>query len=422
MKLLINICAHDGIISHNAGVGTMVKRYIEVFCKNLKLKEINFHLNLITPEYNVGGFGYSELTKMENESNPNISIYCVPNGTNGKKFFGNLDNWKELSYNTAKIINSINFETYDCVITLLNDTPFAGVLELAKDDKKHLKIWIPHSTAKIHLPNIADINTQKRIEWEYFYINYVNSHENAYVAAIGKYIKEHLINCYYLKKEKCLWLPNGEILSSKTIYEENDECAKLFENVKKYDEIILSYGRPEEYKNLDSSMRVSRLLGIKTVVVTQEYYNGMEYVDYLKKLALETDSDLYINAPFNFPQYILNHYEKKIIMLIPSKKEIAGLLVNEIRKMNKNNILLVANDIDGIKEQIDDGVDGVLVDLNNLKKAAIKIKKYYNKECMKKLNQKSQETLHTKYDFERTCDDFLENVLNNIEVVKHGRI
>lgn len=29
MKLLINFCAHDGIISHYAGVGTIVRRYIE---------------------------------------------------------------------------------------------------------------------------------------------------------------------------------------------------------------------------------------------------------------------------------------------------------------------------------------------------------------------------------------------------------
>ena len=42
MKLLINLCAHDGIVSHYAGVGTIVKRYIEVFDIILKEKNIDY--------------------------------------------------------------------------------------------------------------------------------------------------------------------------------------------------------------------------------------------------------------------------------------------------------------------------------------------------------------------------------------------
>ena len=50
MKLLINLCGHDGIISHYAGVGTIVKRYIEVIRKILDDKKIDYHLNLFTLE------------------------------------------------------------------------------------------------------------------------------------------------------------------------------------------------------------------------------------------------------------------------------------------------------------------------------------------------------------------------------------
>ena len=35
MKLLVNLCAHDGIISHYEGVGTIVRRYVEVIRKIL---------------------------------------------------------------------------------------------------------------------------------------------------------------------------------------------------------------------------------------------------------------------------------------------------------------------------------------------------------------------------------------------------
>ena len=46
MKLLVNLCAHDGIISHYAGVGTIVRRYVEVIRKILSEKNINYHLNV----------------------------------------------------------------------------------------------------------------------------------------------------------------------------------------------------------------------------------------------------------------------------------------------------------------------------------------------------------------------------------------
>ena len=60
MKLLINLCAHDGIISHYAGVGTIVRRYIEVIRDLLETKKIDYHLNLFTLEFNQNSMGYNE--------------------------------------------------------------------------------------------------------------------------------------------------------------------------------------------------------------------------------------------------------------------------------------------------------------------------------------------------------------------------
>ena len=58
MKLLINLCVHDGIISHYAGVGTIVRIYIEVIRKILFEKNIDYHLNLFTLEFNERSMGY----------------------------------------------------------------------------------------------------------------------------------------------------------------------------------------------------------------------------------------------------------------------------------------------------------------------------------------------------------------------------
>lgn len=97
-----------------------------------------------------------------------------------------------------------------------------------------------------------------------------------------------------------------------------------------------------------------------------------------------------------------------MILLIPSKKEIFGLIVNQVRKLNKDNILIVANDIGGLHEQIEDGNDGVLVNLENLEESARKISKYFNIENIREFNQKSQIKLKNTYNFEKICDIFLD--------------
>ena len=48
MKLLINLCGHDGIISHYAGVGTIVQRYIEVINYLLNNKNILYLWTMVS--------------------------------------------------------------------------------------------------------------------------------------------------------------------------------------------------------------------------------------------------------------------------------------------------------------------------------------------------------------------------------------
>jgi len=339
----------------------------------------------------------------------------LSNGSNGKTAYGTKDNWYELSKNTASIINKTCFKDYDHVITIANDTPFAGLLELINDAENHIKIWIPHSTVKIHEVDSAIENSsllfQERLNWEEEAIKYINTHNKCYLGSTGRYIEKHLIDEYNLKKEKSIYIPNGEIIGKKTNYIENKECVDLFEQLKNEDSLIMTFGRAEEYKNLDSAMYLGNLLGIKSIVITKPYFDGQPIVKKYKQIAEQTNSLLFIDVPFNFPHYIINHFNKPIILLIPSKKEIVGLIINEIRKMNKDNVLIVANDIGGLSEQIDDGKDGVLVNLDNLNESANKIKKMFIKEKMIEMNNNSQKRLAKDYNFENIMDNFYKEIL-----------
>lgn len=415
MKLLINFCGHDGIISHYAGVGTIVKRYIEVISYLLNTKNIDYHMNLFTLEFNKNSMGYNEKIWNKHKKLPNTTIYICSNNTNGETSFGNIYNWKIASTNISKIINKFDFNDYDYVITIANDTPFAGLLKLIKETDNSIKVWIPHSTGKIYNEDMSlteeNQTKNERIEWEQEAINYINSHENNYLISTGIYIRNHIINEYLLKPQKNIDIINGELLYRNNVYEENDRMQEILLELEKYDSIIISLGRAERYKNLDKTMLLGKELDIKPVVITQQYFKNQPIVSEYKKLAKSTNAILYVDEPFSLPQYIVKNFSKKMIMLIPSEREIFGLVINEMRRFNKNNVLIVANDRGGLHEQINDGIDGVLIDLDNIEDSAVKISKYFNLESMEKLNREAQKRLLTDYDLVKNFDVFFRKVL-----------
>lgn len=411
MKILINLCAHDGIISHYTGVGTMVKRYIKTIAKILDDKKIDFELNLFTPEYNNDSFGYSDEVK---ELHQIYNIYKVSNGSDAKINYGTLTNWEKLCENTAKIINEIKISEFDKVITICNDTPFACLQNKLAKSKNHSTVWIPHSTIKIHevdsaIPN-SEVFYNDRLLWEQNAIDFINDNANSYIGGIGNFIKKHLIEEYSLKKSKIIDVYNGELIDEKfnnLFNKENDEYFKKISNDKP---IMLSFARAEEYKNLQSTMYLGSKLNITTIVIAQSYYKEQPILDEYRELAKETNTKLFIDPPFDFAKYILHNFTNDIILLVPSKKEIMGLVINEIRKLRKDNILVVANDIDGLNEQIKDGYDGLLVDLSNLEDSKKKIEKYFNKEKMSLLCSNGYDRLKKDYNFEKNCGKFLNDL------------
>ena len=415
MKLLVNLCSYDGISTHYSGVGTIIMRYIDAIVNYCTLNNIDYKLNLFTAESYDYTLGYNKKLEDSHKNILNTTIYKVSNGSNGETSFGTIENWKILSSNTADIINNIDCSEYDEVISLLHDTPYCDLVRNIKLSNNHKVVWIPHSTVKIHGYSSdekkSNYDLDNRFKYEVDAVDYINNTDNVYLGAIGKYIGNHMINEYNLNSNKMLYIFNGEILEHETKYEESSECIKLFKEIEDYDSIILSFGRAEKYKNLEATMLLGKELNIKPVVIAQGYYKGQPIIEDYKKLANETNTKLFVDVDFNFPHYILKHFNKTIILVVPSKREIMGLVVNEIRKKNRDNILIVANDIDGLNEQVNDGVDGILVDLDNIVNSSNKIKKYLDIDTMKKMNNNSQNTLREKFNFYNNFNNFINQLI-----------
>ena len=84
----------------------------------------------------------------------------------------------------------------------------------------------------------------------------------------------------------------------KNVYTENNRIYEIFKEVNNYDSIILSLGRAERYKNLDKTMLLGSKLGIKPIVITQQYFEEQPIVKEYKELAKKTNSLLFVDEPF----------------------------------------------------------------------------------------------------------------------------
>ena len=321
------------------------------------------------------------------------------------------------SKNVSNKINEINFSDYDYVLNVCNDTPFAYLTTLIKTEKNSVTVWIPHSTGKIYNEDMSLSNEKltinERVKMEQDVIDYINNHNNTYAISTSIYIRNHLFNSYGLIKTKTIDLINGELLFRNNLYVENKRIYEIFKEVNNYDSIILSLGRADRYKNLDKTMLLGNQLKIKPIVITQQYFAGQPIIKEYEELAKKTNSLLFVDEPFFLPQYIVKNYNKPMILLVPSEREIFGLVINEMRRFNKNNVLIVANDRGGLHEQISDGIDGVLVDFNDIDGSANKIRKYFDEKTIRKMHVESQKKLKNNYDLEKNFDAFFKKVLGD---------
>lgn len=419
MKLLINICAHDGIISHYTGVGTMVDRYILELISFCTKNNYDYKINLFTPQYNEDSFGFSSDFFKKRKLNCNINVVQVSNGSNAKVNFGTIDNWKVLCINTSEIINKTKFAEYDKVITICNDTPYAGLMEFLNCNANHIKVWIPHSTIKIHKVDSAIQNSEKfyqqRLNWEQNCIDYINNHKNAFVGCISDYLMKHLLSEYSLIASKVINIINGENLLQLPKENFSKMCIDLFSSLQNHDRLIMSFGRAEEYKNLEAAFYLGKELNITSLVIAQSYYKSQPIIEYYKDLAVKLGGIFFDDPPFEFAKCIISNFKGVLIVLVPSKVEIFGLIINEVRKYNKDNVLIVANNTGGLIEQIQDGVDGLLVDLNDIKASSQKIREFLNANKIKSINKQSQITLKNRYNFKKIFDGFMKKILGGIK-------
>lgn len=226
------------------------------------------------------------------------------------------------------------------------------------------------------------------------------------IIAVSNYVKERLINAG-VKKEKIIVLENGVIDLKKYDINKNYKDIRREIGVKK-DEILIGVvgiitgkkGHIEAIKTFEKLLGYKDINKIKLCLVGDGPYQ-VEYEDYCKKNNLESNI-LFLGRRNDIPD-IMNGID---ILLHLSNSETFGMVIVEAMAMGK---LIVASNLGGIPEIIENNKNGFLVDKDDFYKNAELIKKIIeDKELLKKVKENNLEKVKEKYLLDKTIEKLLK--------------
>jgi glycosyltransferase involved in cell wall biosynthesis len=389
-KIAYVYIAHDGFTTLYTGVGTNTRFFTrcfrnatQEFKKNNTEFEIDTHL--VTIKYTDQCYGYKQEIVDELQgyikNNKNVYFSEIINGSLGEISYGTIENWKIASSSAAQFLIDLA-NNYDKVVAIVVDTPFAGVINYLQqsNNEKISVFWLPQSTVKIHKVDsavrekgIGDEYEKIRFDWEKQVIDIVNhsSSSRFKIAYIGEYMKNHLIEDYGAMSTNMIPIYNGICTEILDTYKKDDKYIENYlktRNIPLGKKLVISWGRAEKYKGYD--LLIKAFLQIKDkiehnlVIIAAPYPNAHEYIDELKALIKGSEDRIQLFDTFEYElPYLLVQWENTEIASSLSRGEPCSLLQGEARYLANKNMVFLASNIGGFLYQIDDGVNGFLVNL-----------------------------------------------------------
>lgn len=387
-KVAIIYSSYDGIINSYCGVGMVTQAFIESFSsiRNYYLQnEIDLQLHLVTPALLSNSLGFNSEFKdfsLQQAQSSNGSLHFITNDTDGSIPYGNRNNWQAISHTCASKILEIAAK-YDQTIAYCVDTPFMHTPQLADQqkrafDSKNIQFIITlHSDALIHEPNNPSID---RLAWEAAAIKNAIINPNIYFASTSVFLQQHLKKEYAVPSNKFLKLQTG-VYPPSPRYKSVDKGI-ITQALQKYHipldrDLIFSVGRAVPYKGFDLLINAVAKSKKKPhlVFIASPYKKEDSNVNELQKLLVRTgiSATPIFQLDFDLPKKICQWEKTKIVAQL-SSYEPFGLVPEEVRLWagNKGPVILASNR-DGHKEQITDGVDGFLVNIDRTEDISQKI-------------------------------------------------
>jgi len=292
----------------------------------------------------------------------NFTQGYLPKAPWGVGDLGTTENWKAAGASGASAALNIAFRHKASIIychdSLYSFAPLYISLQADAFGADVMSIFIIHSTALTHelpLPN------PERLMAESATIHWAKISSRVKLGYISKFMRNHIVKDYGAAAQHMVPAGNG-INPENPLFRQRtqEEIAKKLKEYKiPLDKnLFISWGRSVAYKKYDVNLKAAARLNNKiypVIIVTPEYPE-------LEKLAQELGIEARFVYTFD-PELIasLCQWKKTAAAGILAKMEPCGLIPMEMRMYARNTGgLLIVSDTGGLKEQVDDGVDGFI--------------------------------------------------------------
>lgn len=380
-KIAIVYGGYDGMHSHYCGVGTMTKEFILSFkevVKELNNSEECFKLFPVCVKNTDFAISVETCEEIENVIMQYPQFYepitWVDNGTHGKDPYGNVGNWLELCENVAMFLKNVS-ERYDDTIFIGLDGPYLGCARTFCEKYKSVEnVYFVNVVYSSVLYN-RDLPFEKssnysRLGWEHAAIDFYqeNTHKNL-IYANAKTFSTFMKKSFNLRKHLHFVVNGLYYPSMLSTVETQDNIEKVLVQygIPTDKELMFTVGRCDIVKGFEYVIKLAEVVkerNIHTVILMSQCEQNPLYYKKIKELSNKEYITLIDKRDMNLPGTMYQWKNTHIVAAL-ARKESAGLIPTESRLYHNKNCIVVVSKIEGLAEQVEDGVDGFVTGLSD---------------------------------------------------------
>lgn len=348
--------SYDGVRSLYCGVGTMTLALTEVLSELRTRPRSSLHL--ITPALSGQCRSFDkeieQLSLILTERHSG-RVHSLTGAYSPNDQWGSVDVWKQTTPDLVDQIEDIASEYDECLV-IAHDAPFlAAAAELASTLENGTVWAVMHGAGSLHDPAGT---SSARFQWEQ---EALHASGALRVVAVSRFMREHLLSTYGLPDSQILSIHNG--MWDSQLEDQLPDRRLPAPPVKR---LLLAYGRSEPYKGLAS------LLEAATNIEWPPNTGALIVASPDTSISPEAARMAHRDVPENVVVYphrvnrpaLKSLYERmEVVSVCPSHTEPFGLVPAETRYWaeERRNGIAIASARGGLKEQISDGIDGLLL-------------------------------------------------------------
>lgn len=335
------------------------------------------------------------------QTSPNLIVHSIP--VLNKHFLKTFSFWLRMRRFYKVLQQNIHFDILHTNVTSgLSLTPhlvkiprIVTIHHLAKTVFQITK----NSPSQIFEDLAGETGIVSRIEKMFIDFDKVEINRADKVVAVSNFVKNSVISTYKVPESKVETIYNG--VSWKEYFCSQSEIEEVKRTYKLGNEpTILYVGRLEKRKNLESLIKAFKLVVEKTNCKLVIAGSGKQ------SLLKETTVSLGINKHVIFTGFVEDSSLKRLynacnVFVLPSHMEGFGLTLLEAMAAAKP---VVASNIGGIPELVKNGINGILVNTNNLEELATALMFFLdNPELAKNMGLRNREYVEKSFSWEKTA-------------------